>query len=128
MDTNSRENKRGTSEPEDKRRGKGGQNWPRGDSKGGYGSGWSSQGQGNSSWGNRPKQGGRPDGDKSKEKDAEQEEDWFNENWGPHSMSDLPTEGAMHHDGSVCCSGTATNSRSTDARPGTCSSFKPRVC
>ena len=33
MDTNSRENKRGTSEPEDKRRGKGGQKWPRGDSK-----------------------------------------------------------------------------------------------
>ncbi|CAE7738588.1 unnamed protein product [Symbiodinium sp. CCMP2592] len=34
MDVSSGENKRGTSEPEDTRRGKGGQKWPRGDAKG----------------------------------------------------------------------------------------------
>ena len=50
-----------------------------GDAKAGYGSGWA----------NRPKTGGRQDD--RKEKEAEQEEDSFQENWGAHS----PAEGAV---------------------------------
>ena len=84
MDTNSRENKRGTASRRTRGAAKEARNGPQATPKGDTGVDGHPK---DSRWGNRPKQGGRPDGDKSKEKDAEQEEDWFNENWGPHSMS-----------------------------------------